>query len=556
MYVQSQRLLCGMLFLLLLTSQSSGQSSIDTSIVLRVGTIHFTGYELEKNLTQFRDIFRQKNGRTPTAADIGQGIQAFIDRGYLLADASAKRYDTLTEVNRWVAAMERFIISQPGGLLDEKLGGELTEQDLNQAVQKHLRKLHYRYIRFPDHAAAFTMLEGKATVESNAAFEDLVKKRSAITGVSIGQDVVQWPFFNRGVREELLLDLKEGEISSLITLSDGVYLAQAMRIEIVTPADLPPNYKQVLTGILKQRKQEEVHRKFYEESMHHAAIKYDEPFLAALKEYLAAKGSISNFEKDMFPSVRYRTAMTYQVGNTAKQISGDEWMSYYNHLPMKQAIRTESLLPNLEAFIIEDLAYHKAQETGITKDTKFVLDRINYEKNIIAVIYEREELKKGIVVTDEEISSKYQQAKDEYRQATDAVVTALSFPDRRSASQGYALARSGRIDSLIKTNAIEAHRSIRYNDALFTDSIRNVIFAAKVSTPSSPLYYKGNWIFIIKESESGNRTRELEEVKSTLIKKIEEEKLEEKKQALLAILKKKYPVFNGINSANYHIKLQ
>jgi hypothetical protein len=553
---QSQRLLTGLLFTLLLTSNLYGQSSIDSAIVLRVGNVSLTGYELEKNLVLFKDTFRQKNGRLPNNTEIDQWVQTFIDRAYILADAYAKSYDTLPETHRWVSAMARFIISQSGGLLDDKLGGELSEQEKNDAMQKHLRKLHYRYVKFPDYTIALSELGGNSTIKSNKEFEELIKRSSSIPRVSTGEDVVQWPFFQRGEREELILNLREGEISSLITLSDGVYLAQAKKIEMADTTKLPPNFRQVIGSLLTQRKKEQVHQQFYEESIKQAAINYDETFLATIKEHLSTKGSIHSFEKEMFPAIRQRTAITYLLGNTQKQIAADSWMSYYNDLPMRQDIRNENLHTYLEAIVVEDYAFEKAKETGITRDIKFVLDRDNYTKNVVLVIYEREELKQGIAVTDAEIAERYQRTKDSYRQATDAVITALSFPDRRSVSMGVMFMRTGKMDSIVRANAIEAHRSIQYNDALFTDSIRTVIFSLKTNEPSTPLYYKGSWLIIIKESESGNRIQELEEVRSTISKKIEEEKLEQKKKLLIELLKKKYAISNQIDFSNYHIKNQ
>lgn len=554
MLLRSQRLLTAILFTLLFTSNLNAQSPIDTTIVLRMGKVSLTGYELEKNLIVFKDTFRQKNGHLPGNTDIDQWVQSFIDRGYILADALAKGYDTLPETARWVSAMERYIISQPGGLLDDKLGGELTEQEIKDAIQKHLRKLHYRYVRFPDYNAALLQLNGNSTVKSNKELEDLIKRAPSIPGVKAGEDVVQWPFFTRGEREELILRLKEGEISPLITLPDGIYITQATRIEVVDSAQLPPHFRQMITSLLKQRKKEQVHQKFYEESIKRAAINYDEAFLTALREHLSAKGSIHTFEKDMFPAIRSRTAFTYQLGSTQKELSAERWMSYYNDLPMRQEIRMENLHTYLEAIVVEDYAFEKAKETGVTSDIKFILDRSNYEKNVLLAIYEREELKKGITVTDAEIADRYQLTKNDHRQATDAVITALSFPDRRSVSMGIVSIRTGKIDSLIKATAIETHRSIKYNDPLFTDSIRNVIFSLKTGEPSTPLYYKGSWLMIIKESESGNRIKEMEETRPAITKQLEEEKLEQKKQLLLGSLKKKYAILNEINNAKYHIK--
>ena len=141
-------------------------------------------------------------------------------------------------------------------------------------------------------------------------------------------------------------------------------------------------------------------------------------------------------------------------------------------------------------------------------------------------------------------------------QATEAVITAVSFPDRRSIAMEMMNIRNGKMDSLGKGSVIEKHRSIKHNDDLFSDSIRAVIFSMKVNDISAPLYNKGTYLIVVKEAESGSRTRELQEVKEAIRKKIEEEKLEQKKQLMLVPLKTKYTIKNEIDYVKYHATSQ
>jgi hypothetical protein len=200
------RLAC--IALLLIASTSYSQSTIDTRVVLQVNNVSITGYEVEKNLAIFKDVFRQKNDRLPGPAEIDQWIQSFTDRTYLLADAYRQGYDTLPETNRWVSAMEHFMIMQPGGLLDEKLGGELSEQETEAGIQKHLRRIHFQYIRFPDYASALTVLGNAAEIKTKEEFDAISKKTAALPNMKTGEDVVRWPFFSRGEKEEIIMNMQ------------------------------------------------------------------------------------------------------------------------------------------------------------------------------------------------------------------------------------------------------------------------------------------------------------------------------------------------------------
>jgi hypothetical protein len=256
----------------------------------------------------------------------------------------------------------------------------------------------------------------------------------------------------------------------------------------------------------------------------------------------------------MFADLRQRNAITYQIDNKEKKVSVDRWISYITDMPMRQDIRKDNLQSYFESIVYDDYAYRHAEAIGVTKDKKFLLDRSNYLKNVIWTIYEREELKKGIIVTDEDILHEYEQTKGDYIQATDAVITAFSFPDRRSTAMGMMHIRNDNIDSIRGENVIERHRSIKYNDDLFTDSIRAVIFSMKLNEVSVPIYNKGPYLLVIKEAESGSRTRELQEVKSSIMKKIEDRSLEERKRSMLDSLKKQYPIKSEINYVKYHME--
>ena len=82
------------LSIFLLVTSFYHYSNVSDRVILEVGKITITEYELEKNLDLFlSDLHRQKN-KTPADSDIAAFINSFTDRAYFLADACEKGYDT------------------------------------------------------------------------------------------------------------------------------------------------------------------------------------------------------------------------------------------------------------------------------------------------------------------------------------------------------------------------------------------------------------------------------------------------------------------------------
>ena len=96
-------------------------SIVEDSIVLKVGDMQITWYELNKNFDHYKKDMSGKNKRLPTAPEIRQWINDYTRRCYFLADAHAMGYYERKEIINAVAFMECFILSQHNGPLEQQL---------------------------------------------------------------------------------------------------------------------------------------------------------------------------------------------------------------------------------------------------------------------------------------------------------------------------------------------------------------------------------------------------------------------------------------------------
>lgn len=405
------------LSIFLLVTSFYHYSKVSDKVILEVGKIAITEYELEKNIDLFlSDLHRQKN-KTPADHDIAAFINSFTDRAYFLADACEKGYDTAAEISKWVESMAHYVVSNPRGLLIEKMKA--------QGVQT-------KY---------FDTVIAQAKIKCNAA---------AMT---------------------------------------------------------------VLEGHLKNR-------------------------------------PIRRFDQNEMARTHL---FSYSQKNTELHITIGEFMEYYNTLPLSKEITTMAELQSyINSFVYDRYAWAEAGELGITKEMKFVLDKNNYRNDVMWAAYEKKELKAGITVTGDELHRQFESVKDSISRATDVVVSAFLFRDKRTAMMAIMNINTGNLAPIDNNlHPDYSHKVVNYKQAFFSDSIKYAVFAMKGNGVMLPVAFDGNFIVIRKESEHGRRSITLDEVQHDLVTQITAEKLSYTKAWRLEQLKKNYTLTNKIDYQKY-----
>jgi hypothetical protein len=429
---------------------------IDKDVILSVENVNITKYEFEKNLELFKTGFIRTNNSNPTSADIKKWIRGFIDHTYFLADAYQNGFDTLKEVNEKVNGMEHLMLTQPGGLLDEKLAREmLTSDEIENALKNELKK--------------------------------------------------------------------------------------------VTASSLDSIRKQVVDSLVRKKKVN-VRAQYEIEIERNAQIKINEKVLSQLTGYLQSYWGLHEFDKKILADLLQLNLISYTFESNLKRVSVNQFIDYYNYLPFKRGIEKENdIVHYLRIMVYDDYAYHKAKEYGLTQKSKFILDKENYKKNIIYSLYEKG-LKKRINVSEDELKEKYNSEKFKFTQPTDVNVSICYFKDiNKAVSAMISLRKVDReVNDLPGLENIE-HKNLNYQSPFFPDSIKTLIFALKVKESLKPVFSNGKYIIVVKESESGKRIKSIDEVKSFLVKKVQNEKLIRKMTIDLSRMKSLYSIKNEIN---------
>jgi hypothetical protein len=527
-------------------------------VVLTVGEVRITGYELEKNYNRFKDAFRQRHGRLPGKEETTTWIGEFIDRAWFLADAFEKGYFNDAEVDRAVESMAHLIIGQPGGLLEQKLvEGQITvsEADIEKALTQSRKQLHVEYVKFPSYDKAFDCIGG-VQVQNSQAFKEVVAKSRSKEDILHKEDTLQWPFAQLGHLQDYVISLQKDAVTSILSLPDGFYV---MYVKNTWEGDLntSPQRRSTITRMLMAQ-QKEKWRKQYANVIHaKAGMVIDTAVLHDLAIKLKEYGALTVFEKDKFSELLSKQVLAYNLGNEKIYCTVEAVMDYYNGLPLRKTIGSmQQVMEVLQSMVFDAYAYNRALELGITNEPRFVLDKENYRKTIVYNRYETKELKAGIVATEEEISNRYNAGKNEYRQAATAVVSLFSFNNRADAMAGRITIITNKGVAITGMHGLQNSQQnlvIDHDQSPLPDTITSAVFDMKVQDVSRVLPYKDNFLVVYKASESGSRIKSLEEMRPFLIKEIEQEKLQQRKQTYAAQLKARYRVTNRIDMQKYSV---
>lgn len=306
--------------------------------------------------------------------------------------------------------------------------------------------------------------------------------------------------------------------------------------------------------IKKTLRKVEVREQYQKTIEKKARIKINATILLQLQKFLQSHGPLHEFDKVSLVNLLQANIMSYKENFKSKTVSVDQFMDYYNFLPLKKEIKnSDDLVYYIKSMVFDAYAYKKAQEYGLTQENKFLLDKENYKNEVIYYLYNKNVLNRGLNVSDEEVKNIYDLNRFKFKQAKDVNVSIYYFEDRNNALLGMFRIKRGNVDitNLQGLENIERNKILNYQSNVFSDSIKSLIFDLKIDRPSKPILTNGKFMVVVKESESGKRIKSLDEVEDILVKKIEDRKLNEKKRVYLSMLKCLYPIRNKINYQNY-----
>ncbi len=524
-------------------------------VVLSAGTVNVTEYEFEKNLKRFKDAYRDTANKQPGAVEIKKWIEGFVDRTYFLADAYEKGYNNRQEVAKGVAGMERLIISQRKGLLEQfMLNGKLTinKKELELALERSRKKISIEYLRFGSFDSARHFIGG-VQLQGKAKFRVAVENSKKNNTIFYEEKIIEWPFTDFSQYHEYLFNLKKDEITPILTMQDGAYIFYIKDI-VLSKNGTPDNE---IIQKLKFLKETEIMAGYKKEVDSNTNVIYNSDVLAKFGGVLSSRAPLHEFEKEDFKDILTLDAFTYILKQKRIRYTVSDLINYYNYLPLKPEIRSlQQIGEIIQSLVYGEYSYLKAQEWGITADPKFILDRENYRKNLIYDYYETEQLKSSIELSMEDISGWYNKYKSKYVQPVGVNVSVFSFKNASDVNNGFSDILRYHTDKL-NVNQIKGVENIEWNinssyrKPVLSGRVMQRLLLSKNGQVLPPTELAGKYSVIIKNYDYGRRNMSLDEVKEEIAGEMKSAKLKEVKEECLKLLTPKYPCENKIEYKKY-----
>jgi hypothetical protein len=417
-------------------------NDVDEDIVLSVGNIQLTAYELRKNLELFKKNTVAFSKHKVTEPEVKKWADDFTMRSYFLADAESKGYYQRIELVNAVEAMESFILSQSNGPLEQYLLKDITPAFIKAEIEK--------------------------------------SKKS--------------------------LNLNERQ------------MAQKLKRELL--------------------------ERYYHRIRMQSGVTFNQTLLQKVGEILQRSGPVHILAKSGFQGVLNKDIVQF-VSAEGKNIhvSLEQFIDYYNSLSVQQyLVNTGSVIAYLYKISYASYIRKDAARLGISRDSKFALDKKNYMNNLVYRKYEEDFLKDTVFISPSEIEQTYERIKSRFVQPAEVGMSMFTFNDMRDAFQSKMKLQKGGIDTVKLQHVVEEkrHLTLKYESTLLSDSLKRSLFAMELSQVSQPVQVKGRYMLLVKEQEYGRRQQQLDEVKDVVIQEIRTQRLEVNKRERYIQLNKLY----------------
>ena len=526
------------IFVLFNCTSKNKTEEVSDEIVLKIGDVEITKYEFEKNKKRYYD----------PKSNYQEWVNSFINNTYYLADAYNKKYDTITQINKTVEYMSLLMISQVGGYLWRKVEEpklEFSKSEIIEMYKKRDKVFYFEYLVFPDKKTLTSLLHNDTIIKSESDFLVLANKCKFNNTIKYENRVFPYPFSELWQIKDILYNLKEGEISTPLYTDNGIYIIRLSKIETTKQHPFKKE-KQKLVNMLRQQKSHQIIERKQKEVFQKANMVFNEKVIKSVLNSI----TLYNIERNSTISNPTDTLINYQLNNKYQYLLVKDFMHYYVNKPFMATIEDkESLNKALENYVDEQYMYAEAENLGITKEKRYVLDKKNFKNKLIQDYYNKKEFSCNFNITKHELHAYYNDKKESFTEATSCDANLFTFKDLNTAMNSYGyintLLDQGDFSEFSDTSSLrglltyQEDVNIQRDSEMYPAELIQVIFNSPLYELNGP-FELTNAILYIKTKQEGIRVKTIEEVKDEIKNRIRRDKEDKLKNEQLNKLKNKY----------------
>ncbi len=500
---------------------------VSDEIVLKIGKFEVSRYEFEEH---------RKRGRKQRlkSEDYQQWLKEYIDENYLLTDAYAKEYDTLSDIIKTVDYASASMIGQVDGYLwqkEEKPKLVFSNRQLRKTYRKRKNTYVLEYVNFPDRETMVEYMGQDTMIASVKEFSRLVKICKTDPSIRSNQADFLYPFYELWPFKDMLYDLKPGNITGPLCSGDKIW--------IVHIVDIKPSEKVSFKKVVAQLRSSMELAKTLQIVDNKQKKVFGEAKMVINKEIL----------DDVFPLVDKKPKqqitdplareilMEYTLENERKKITVGDFLDYCIYDPFVFGMEDEKeIIQQLKDYIIKKYLYLEADSLGVTHDKAFVLDRRRFTNRIVLKRYIDNEFMKKISVTDQELTDFYEQNKENFTEAKTCYISVYAFKDKQTAFSNYSYMASqfseggegihNTIDTSILKGLVSYHPNevVERENSTYSDEAIKMIFGSPLNQLSIPLENKNSVFLFVKKQEDGRIIKSLDSMRDILVGTIKNQK--------------------------------
>lgn len=522
-------------------TSSKMKQEVSDEIVLKIGNLEITKYEFEKN---------KRREYVPANKNYKSWVQEFIDKAYFIADAYNKRYDTISEIKKIINFNTMSFVADYKGPLWEKLEEpklNFNNKDIKKAYEKRDKLFYIQYLKFPDRNIMLEFLQHDTLITTSERFKkytSLVNFNSLV----VYQDATYlYPFNELSFFKDEIYSIDKETIITPLYAAGNIYIIYIKAIEIINQQPFK-KLKESILNDLKMTKTIQI----IENKMNESLTKTNCTINYSAEDELF-KELLQNRENRGISKILSDTLMTYTLNNVKTYfIISDFYDIYYKKVIIPNFNEKLGLHTYLREIVNSRYLYIEAEELGLTKEKKFILDKKNFTNNQIFYKYIENEIYRKTNISEKDIKSYYERNKENFIESEACIANLWIFNNENNAYLGWQHLKENQNNDKLQNNSDTSvlRGLVSFKTKCRIDNIQSkypqdlirAISGSRLFEISKPYQYKGQFVVFVKTKEIGKKIKLYNESGPEVKSILETQQAEELKKDRLTMLKKKYPV--------------
>jgi hypothetical protein len=507
----------------------SGESEPAQDIIYKVGSFKASRYEVDHDFANFRKSYTRISDRL---------IESWMDemrtKAYFLADAYAKRYDTLSVIQKKLDFAFKYKIAEEGGYLWKRNVApklEVSDSEVEDAYRKREDLYYMELVFFSDDRLLREISKRFST--GAPPFRELVKELRGRPGVEFASSPLIYPFAQLASVKEEIYQMKVGDVLGPVSEPEGSYIIQltSKQKRNLLPIEEDQQFIEQDLVSLKRKlaidsKQDSIYRT--------SKAVFDDHNIERLAQRLKNKTATS---AEMDTAV----LMTYHLGNSKHHFLAKHYHEFIRYMPILVGdfAEPQQIRNNLKDHLIRTYLYEEAGQMGILVDKTFLLERQHYFNALLEQHYYTKEFEQKVGISEQELIDYYKENQSSFPAEQIAWVSFMEFANEEVAYDGISYFQSvlARGDTPKRSDAkdvqglldIKEPELINGANTTWGEENRKQFMDAKVNILSGPIRHNDR-VYLYYVSKKGvENVKDFSTVRKKIYSRLKHARIEELK---------------------------